>query len=136
MNAHPLPLLLLIALPCACDDAPLRPDHEPTAAEPVHLTPPSTSRPMMIEFTRDFCLPCQILAPSIAELRQTHAAEIDVVEVNLDREKHERHALFFRIEAVPTLVFVDPSGRILARHDGIATKEEMERTFASLGWIR
>ncbi len=90
---------------------------------------------MMIEFTRDFCLPCQIIAPAIAELRQVHAAQIDVVQVNLDRAEHERHALFFRVETVPTLVFVDPSGRILARQEGVTTKDEMERTFASLGWV-
>lgn len=90
---------------------------------------------MMIDFTRDFCLPCQVMAPAVNELRHAHTGDIDVVEVNVDRAKNEGHALFFRIETVPTQVFVDPSGRILARHEGIATKEEMERTFASLGWI-
>lgn len=90
---------------------------------------------MMIDFTRDFCLPCQVMAPSLGDLRQAHGDAIDIVEVNTDRPENERYAQFFVIETVPTQVFVDPSGAIVERHGGIATKQEMTTTFQRLGWI-
>ena len=90
---------------------------------------------MMIEFTRDYCLPCQVMAPWVAELQREHAADLDVVEVNIDREKNERFALFFAIQSVPTQVFVDASGNISSRHEGVASKEEMKRSLRRLGWI-
>jgi thioredoxin-like negative regulator of GroEL len=90
---------------------------------------------MMIDFTRDFCLPCQIMEPSVAALRREHAGTVDILEVNVDREGNERFGLFFVVDSVPTQVFVEASGRIAARHEGIATQAEMHRTFQSLGWI-
>jgi len=75
------------------------------------------------------------MAPWVTELEREHADEVDVVEVNIDREKNERFALFFAIKSVPTQVFVDPSGHVAARHEGVASKEEMRRSLRRLGWI-
>ena len=89
----------------------------------------------MIDFTRDYCLPCQIMAPWVAEVRREYEGKLDVVEVNIDRATNERFALFFAIEVVPTQVFVDSSGHVETRHEGLATKEEMTETLSGLGWI-
>lgn len=93
------------------------------------------ARPLMIEFSRDYCLACQVMAPSIDELRREHAATLDVVELNIDREKNERVARFFVVDSVPAQVFVDASGRISSRHVGVASKDELRKTLKGLGWI-
>jgi len=144
MRGFRVRVLLFLALLSACDpNTPSGSDAVPGTLSPpesASVAPsapavPESSRPMMIDFTRDFCLPCQVMAPAVAELRQQHAGLVDVVEVNVDREKNERCALFFVVESVPTQVFVDASGRVVARHGGIATKEEMTRTLRELQWI-
>jgi thioredoxin 1 len=134
-----LRLLLLVAL-LGCNEEALR----APAAGPASTTPASPiatqealpPRPMMIDFTKDFCLPCQVMAPWVAELRSAHAASIDVVEVNLDRQSSDKLALFFQVESVPTQVYLDASGRVVEIHAGTATREEMERSFRSWGWVR
>ena len=90
---------------------------------------------MLIEFSRDFCLPCQVMAPDIATIQQKYAASIDVVTLNLDREDHTHFAVFFQIETVPSQIYVDSVGKLVAKHDGLASIQEMERLMAGLGWI-
>ena len=90
---------------------------------------------MMIDFTRDFCLPCQVMAPSVAELAREHAGRVDVVEVNIDREHNQGYGRFFAIDAVPTQVWVDADGGIVARHAGLASKQEMQQMFEQLAWV-
>lgn len=90
---------------------------------------------MMVELTRDYCLACQVMAPAVAELRGELAASVDVVEVNIDREKNERFALLFVVDSVPAQVFVDASGRVVARRAGVASKDDLRKTMRGLGWI-
>ncbi len=138
MASSRIALISLLAALVGCNEEALRPPAGRSSAAPASVTfleafPP---RPMMIDFTRDFCLPCQVMAPWVAEIRQTHMASLDVVEVNLDRQASDRLALFFRVESVPTQVYLDASGRVVKIHAGTATREEMERSFRTWGWIR
>ncbi|MFW5739460.1 MAG: thioredoxin family protein [Myxococcota bacterium] len=105
-----------------------------TSASAAHRPP--APRPMLVEITRDFCLPCQVMAPAVAELRQQYQNEIDVVVVNVDRAQNHELGRFFQARTVPALVFVAPSGEIVARRQGVTAKKEMEATLRRLGWIR
>jgi len=90
---------------------------------------------MMVGFTRDFCLPCQVMKPWIIQLRREHTQTVDVVVVNIDRKKNQRLALHFGIKSVPTQIFVSAAGRIEARSEGVASKEDMTSSLRRLGWI-
>ena len=130
-------LSLLLALLGACEPSGARsvaPDYgdaQPTVAQAA-----TSSRPMMIAFSRDFCLPCQVMAPEVAELRRLHAADVDIVEGNIDRERHQPLALFFRVKSVPTQIFVEASGAIVEGHEGLATQTEMVARLKRHGWVR
>jgi len=89
----------------------------------------------MIDFTRDFCLPCQVMAPWVDDLRQKHAGVVDVVEINLDRQGTNKYGLFFGIDTVPTRVYVDATGRIVDTQKDVCSREELERTLRRLRWI-
>lgn len=95
----------------------------------------AADRPVMIAFTRDYCLPCQVMKPWVATLRREHAHTIDVVAINLDRKKNERFAPFLGTRVVPTQIFVGSNGHIEARHEGVSTVEAMTATFRRLRWI-
>lgn len=89
---------------------------------------------MMIVFSRDYCTPCRVMKPWVAEMARKYPA-IDVVSVNVDRPKYEHLGRFFHIKAAPTLVFTDADGRVSARREGLATKKQMTGTLRRLGWI-
>ncbi|MBW2278439.1 MAG: thioredoxin family protein, partial [Deltaproteobacteria bacterium] len=88
------------------------------------------------DFTRDHCLPCKIMAPWVDELRQTHAAQVAVVEINIDRPENKPLGRFFKTRSIPTQVYVDEQGREVSRNVGLATKPQMERTLKRLGFLK
>ena len=129
-------LALVLAFTASCDDErPSAPAEPNVASTPAPQPAGSSPRPMLIDFTRDYCLPCQVMAPWVAQLRTDYRGTVDVVEVNIDRGDNERLGHFFTIKSVPTQVFVDASGHVEARHEGLASKEEMTATLSRLGWI-
>lgn len=89
---------------------------------------------MMVFFTRDWCTPCQVMKPWLEEISAEHP-ELSVARVNLDRSDNQALGRFFRISAVPVLVFVDRQGEILARQEGTRSKKQMLRTLEELAWI-
>ena len=88
----------------------------------------------MIVFSRDYCTPCRVMKPWVAEVAREHPS-VDVAHVNVDRQKHAHLGQFFQVQAVPMLVFAEADGRVSARHDGLATKEQMTGTLRRLGWL-
>lgn len=129
-----LPLLLLVG---GCDDPrpPVAPPAESAPAPVAASSAGAAARPMLIWFTRDYCLPCQIMKPWVQQLRREQSQRVDVVVVNLDREKNRRFGLHFAITSVPTQIFISKAGLIEARAEGVATGEEMTATIRRLGWI-
>jgi thioredoxin 1 len=111
------------------------PGEEGSADAGPAVSPLPTGKPIMIDFTRDHCLPCQIMAPWVEELRKKHAALVNLVEINIDRKENKPLARYFKARSIPTQVYVDERGREVSRHVGIATKPQMERTLKRLGFL-
>lgn len=103
--------------------APLAPETEPDTA----------GRPMLIVFSRDYCTPCRVMKPWVAELA-SETPSVDIVSVNVDRQEHEHLGRFFHITAVPLLAFIDADGQVRARREGLASKREMTTMLRRFGW--
>jgi len=150
-------LMLVFIAPLGCGDVdpdraePARPPpaampHEPSApaqppaadagvpVPPAHAVP-AAGRPMLMDFTRDHCLPCQIMAPWIAQLRLELNGTVDVVEINIDRSQNRELGQFFKISSIPTQVYVDRNGREVFRNVGLATRPQMERSLREHGLL-
>ncbi|MBR5673801.1 MAG: thioredoxin fold domain-containing protein [Muribaculaceae bacterium] len=67
-----------------------------------------SSKPMVIDFFATWCGPCKQLAPILDEIEQNHKGEIIFKRIDVDQEPEL--AQEFRIEAIPTLMFVTPKG--------------------------
>lgn len=67
-----------------------------------------TSKPMVIDFFATWCGPCKELAPILDEIEKKHKGDVIFKRIDVDQEPEL--AQEFRIEAVPTLMFVTPKG--------------------------
>lgn len=67
-----------------------------------------SSKPMVIDFFATWCGPCKQLAPVLEKIEQNHKGEVIFKRVDVDKEPEL--AMEFRVEAVPTLMFVTPKG--------------------------
>ena len=67
-----------------------------------------TSKPMVIDFFATWCGPCKELSPILEEVEKKHKGDVIFRRIDVDQEPEL--AQEFRIEAVPTLMFVTPKG--------------------------
>lgn len=67
-----------------------------------------TSKPMVIDFYATWCGPCKQLAPILDEIEKNHKGEVIFRRIDVDQEADL--AQEFKVEAIPTLMFVTPKG--------------------------
>lgn len=90
-------------------------------------------RPMMIEFSRDYCTPCQVMKPWVTAIAEENPG-VDVLTLNVDRKRNEHIGSFFQVTAVPSLVFVGGDGKVVRRDEGLRKKQQMTKALEELGW--
>ncbi len=96
-------------------------------SEPIHLTKAefllkvydfekspnnwvySGDKPCIIDFYADWCRPCKMVAPIMAELAEKYKGQIIVYKINTDKEKELSQ--FFGIRSIPTVLFCPMTGK-------------------------
>lgn len=88
--------------------------------------------PKMIELGSINCIPCKMMAPIIEDFKKNYADRFSVefIDVNKDRSSAEK----YRIQLIPTQVFLDASGKELFRHEGFFPKEDILSKWKALGY--
>jgi thioredoxin 1 len=82
--------------------------------------------PVLVDFWAEWCMPCRMIAPSVAQLSETYNGKIKVGKVNVDDEGDI--ASQYGIISIPTLmVFKD--GKIAKQKVGALPKHEIEGLF-------
>jgi len=77
-------------------------------SEWIKQTTIMSSKPMVIDFYATWCGPCKQLAPILDEVEQNHKGDVIFKRIDVDQEPDL--AQEFRVEAIPTLMFVTPKG--------------------------
>jgi len=65
-------------------------------------------KPCVIDFYADWCRPCKMVSPIMAELAEKYKGQIIIYKVNTDQEREL--AQFFGIRSIPTLFFCPSKG--------------------------
>jgi len=93
------------------------------AAEPL---------PRLVDVGADKCIPCQMMAPILEELKKEYAGKMSVVFV--DAWKDPDTASSYGVRMIPTQIFYGSDGKELYRHLGFYGKEEILGKWRELGY--
>ena len=66
-------------------------------------------QPCIIDFYADWCRPCKMVAPIMAELSKEYKGKIRIYKVNTDEQ--QVLAGLFRINSIPAVMFIPKSGK-------------------------
>jgi thioredoxin 1 len=92
----------------------------------------NSTRPVIVDFTADWCPPCHILAPLFARLSDTYQGKLSFAKMDTDENVLVPARL--GIQGVPTLVLFAggrPVGRVVGPHPG-RLQQSIERLLAEV----
>lgn len=101
------------------------------AGEATNATAEAVGLPRLVDLGAGTCIPCKLMAPILADLRQTYTQQLEVTFIDV-WEKPEA-AKPYGINIIPTQIFFDAQGRERFRHEGFYGKEDILAKWKELG---
>lgn len=78
--------------------------------------------PVLIDLYADWCQPCKVLGPRVAEVAREYEGRLKVVQIDVDRSP--RIAAMFRAQSIPMLVLI-AQGRPVGVLHGAVPKQQI-----------
>lgn len=84
----------------------------------------SNSQPVMVDFWAEWCRPCHMLAPTVAEVAHDYSGKLKVVKLNVDEAFNS--AGRYNIRGIPTLL-VFKNGQVVEQIVGAVPKDQITK---------
>lgn len=84
----------------------------------------SNSKPVMVDFWAEWCRPCHMLAPTVAEIAHDYEGKIKVMKLNVDEAMNS--AGRYNIRGIPTLL-VFKNGQVVEQIVGAVPKDQITK---------
>jgi thioredoxin 1 len=84
----------------------------------------SKTQPVMVDFWAEWCRPCLMLGPTVAEVAQENAGKLKVVKMNVDESPESPG--HYNIRGIPTLLLFK-GGQVVGQLVGNLPKGDIEK---------
>jgi thioredoxin len=84
----------------------------------------SQTQPVMVDFWAEWCRPCHMLAPTVAEIAAEYTGKLKVVKLNVDESMNT--AGKFNIRGIPTLL-IFKGGQVADQIVGAVPKDQISK---------
>jgi thioredoxin 1 len=90
----------------------------------------NSKTPVMVDFWAEWCGPCKMIAPTVAELAKEYEGRAKVVKLDVD--SNYQTADIYDVRSIPTLLFFK-NGKVVDKIVGVQSKQKLkEKLDASL----
>lgn len=98
-----------------------------------HVTPIPAQQPLpkLLDLGANKCIPCKAMAPILDELKKEYAGKMEVEFI--DVWKNPDGGKRYKIQVIPTQIFLDANGKELFRHTGFYGKADILAKWKELG---
>ena len=90
-------------------------------------------KPMVVDFGSNSCIPCRQLRPVLQKIRKDHTGKLEVLII--DVRNNQKLASDYQVQVIPTVVFFDPAGKEVFRHQGFMSEEKVKEQLAKMGVV-
>ena len=90
-------------------------------------------KPMVVDFGSNSCIPCRELRPVLQKIRKDYTGKLEVLII--DVRNTEKLASEYQIQVIPTVVFFNPAGKEVSRHQGFMSEEKVKEQLAKIGVV-
>lgn len=84
----------------------------------------SGSQPVIVDFWAEWCRPCHMLAPTVAEIAHDYAGKVKVTKLNVDEAMNA--AGRYNIRGIPTIL-VFKNGQVVEQIVGAVPKDQITK---------
>jgi thioredoxin-like negative regulator of GroEL len=91
----------------------------------------SGRKPVIADFGMGFCQQCKKQAATLDEIREAYGEKVIIRVVNVGKEADLTKR--YEVEWIPTLVFIDPKGKIVLKKVGPLGYEEIRTELSRMG---
>ncbi len=83
-----------------------------------------TETPVLVDFSAEWCGPCKMMPPILAELKSSIRDKVIIMKMDIDR--NPQTARQYSIQSVPTLMLFR-DGKVLWRQSGIMQASQLQQ---------
>ncbi len=79
------------------------------------------------------CIPCKQMQPVMKAVEKKYGEQLKVVFHDVWKEENKKYAEQYKIQLIPTQVFLDENGKEFFRHQGFYPEKEIDKLLQKKG---